>query len=155
MDIEAGIEEHKRLVMNAFVELLKAETDLNKEKEQYSKAKAAMDLAIGQMITSHEKKWEALIALLDETGETEVVLPGATNDYKVAITEPADYIEVPDINAVPEEWTKTETMLKKAEINKYVKGLQEKEEPLPNWVNIVKKPGSWKWKLIKKKPLAA
>jgi hypothetical protein len=143
------IASHQEALMTAFVALLRAE-----EEERTAKAaiKTVEDLyapVLRQSRRAQEDAWEDIGKLMAETGEPEVTLPGDHCDYKIATSSTPEKVDVPDVNAVPDEFVKKEP--KKKEIMEHLKALREAGEALPNWATLTRGAGSLCYKPVKKR----
>jgi hypothetical protein len=73
---------------------------------------------------------EAIKEYVLETGE--VKLDMGAFYYTFGWTKPRESIEVPDVDALPDEFKRVKVEPKKTDIAKYIKGL----DALPNWVVV-------------------
>jgi len=143
---ETDISLHEEYMQAAFESVLAAEKELAEAEGELSKAKAFLgtkkSIAEGKVIMA----WKAVKELMDETGETEVMLPAGNGTwYKIYYTAPRQSLEV-DEDAVPDEWVKVERKPKLLEIKEYLKS----QESLPNWAHYKTGESKLAWRNVKK-----
>jgi hypothetical protein len=83
-----------------------------------------------------------------QIGAVEVLVPGDRCDYKIALSNPPERVDVPDVTAVPEEFVKKEP--KRKDILDYLKKLRETGEPMPTWATLTRGAGALCYKPVKK-----
>ena len=109
---------------------------------------------LGMKVTGAEnalsQAWEAVQKLMAETGEPEVLLPGAVTDYKIAPSTPRETVKVESPDAVPDEFCKIERKPRLKEIGEFMKGLRDQNLPLPNWARFEHGASKLGWKAVKK-----
>jgi hypothetical protein len=148
MQTEAEI--HQQALLAAFATLLQAEED---ERQAEQAIKAVRDAYAAQLRHSKAAQastWATIAQLMNETGELEVILPDETHDYKVTWNNPPEVVDVPDPNAVPDEWCRSERTVKKKELLEHLKSLRDHDDPLPNWATIRRNPPTLSYRLLKK-----
>jgi serine/threonine protein kinase len=95
-----------------------------------------------------EESWAEISRWLAQSGAVEVLVPGDHCDYKIALSSAPEKVEVPDANAVPEEFLKKEP--KRKEILDYLKKLREAGQPMPSWATLTRGAGVLGYKPVKK-----
>ena len=95
---------------------------------------------------------DSFAAIMEKTGEVEVVLPGENVDYVVRWTTPRESVKIVDIRAVPDEYLNepAERTAKKKEIGLYIKECRKLNKPLPNWAVMEKGKSELTWGSRKK-----
>lgn len=142
----AEITLHDEYVQSAFDAVLAAESILTDVDGRLSKAVAILKTEKAIAESALDKAWKALSDLMEETGETEVLLPsdGATWN-KIYYTAPRESLKV-DEDAVPDEFCKIERKPKLNEIKEYLKC----RDDLPNWAHLEIGKSKLAWKNVKR-----
>lgn len=143
------IADHQTALLTAFVRVLRAEQE---ERDAKAAIKTVEDLyapVLRQSRRAQDDAWEDIAKLMAETGEPEVLLPGDHCDYKIATSGTPEKVDVPNVNAVPDEFVKKEP--KKKEIMEHLKKLREAGQALPNWATLTRGVGSLGYKTVKKR----
>jgi hypothetical protein len=144
-----AIAEHEEKMLKAFGAVLAAEDKMTDAKRRLDEATTL----IGQEKTAAENElrvaWDAIAALMEETGEPEVVLPGEVTDFKIGWSNPPERVKV-EPDAVPEEFCKIERKPKLKDIGDYLKGLREQGAAFPNWASFERGEPKLGWKSIKR-----
>ncbi len=139
---------HQEELRAAFAAVLRAEQE---EREAETAIRAVRDQyepVLRRARQAQEAAWEDIAQLLAQSGEVEAVVPGEHCDYKIALSNPPEKVDVPDVSAVPEEFLKKEP--KRKEILDYLKKLREAGAPLPDWATLTRGAGSLCYKPLKK-----
>ena len=135
--------------MRAFAAVLKAEDAQREAEIQLRDETARLKSAVIHSENAAAEAWRAVEALMAETGEVEVTLPGVANDYKVYWSAAGESVKVCDIESVPEAFVKTERKPKLKDIGDHLKQLRDSGQPLPNWASLEKGKPSLAWKPVK------
>ncbi|WP_020469688.1 hypothetical protein [Zavarzinella formosa] len=143
------IEAHDQAVMDAFASVLMCEDMLRRHKAELEEAVNRLRPVINRAEADLDKAWEAVSELMRESGEYEILLPGAASDYKITYSQGTEVV-TGDPQAAPDEWVKTERTLKKKELLAHLKQLRENGEALPNWANLERTPAKLGYRLMKK-----
>ena len=143
------IQEHEQKLTTAFAEVLRAEDDIATAKRELDNATAGLQSAVTAAETKLMAAWDAVKALMEETGEVEVILRGEATDFKIAYSTPRETVKV-EPEAVPEEFCKMERRPKLKEIGEYLKGLRDAGQALPNWASFQMSTAKLGWKAIKR-----
>ena len=129
-------------------EYVKAFQKILSAQDKVSTAKVSLDEAKLEMIHAKaelEKAMAFFESLITETGEYEVTIPGKVTDYKIGyLREPSDVVEIPDVNAVPDEFVEIERKPNKIEIKKHLKNNNV------NWARLTKGEKKLSWQTAKK-----
>jgi hypothetical protein len=150
MEQQKAIETHEDAMMEAFVSVLKAEDRIRHAKSELDAVKARVEPEIAAGESELRNAWLAVQALMGETGEVEVVLPGTACDYCIGFDTPREAVKVDDPSAVPDEWVEIERNAKKKEIAKYLKGLRDTGRAMPNWAALERGEPKLSWRAVKK-----
>lgn len=144
-------EQHQAALLTAFAAVLKAEHYVAEVKAELAEKTARMKADIAEGEGELAAAWAAIAALMAETGEVEVTLPGAATDYRIGWSTPRESVVVEDPAAVPDEWVEVERKPKKAEIAKHLKLLRDHQNmPFPNWGKLEAGERSLQWKAVKR-----
>lgn len=126
-------------IIGAEQEIAACKQEMNEMKSRSAKAEKVIEAA-----------WGEIAALLAETGEYEVLLPGRANDYKIGYGPPRESVEIIDEEAVPDQFVKLERNPMRKEIGEHLKGLRETGEAMPNWARLEKGERRLTYRLVKK-----
>lgn len=143
------IDQHQTALLAAFARVLKAEQAASKAKTELDEHTTRLKGQISDAHAEEVRAWSDIQALIAQTGEVEVVLPGAANDYRIHWSTPRESVQA-DVDAAPEEWVKVERKLKLKEIAEHLKQLRADGQPMPNWARFEKGQSSLCWKAVKK-----
>lgn len=146
----SGAEEHQKALMAAFAGVIRAEQAISDAEAELYEATNRLKRQIAEQETAKQAAWAEVRDLMGETGEVEVILPGATTDYRIGWSAPAESVLVPDAEAVPEEYVKREPKPKKAEIARHLKALRKAGKPWPNWASLETGSSRLVWAPVKK-----
>ena len=139
---------HDEALREAFKALLAAE----QEERHAEKALKDSQLILGNALRNRkadvEAAWNAIAALLAETGEYEARIETSNQDYIVHRTKPRGKTVVADIAAVPEEFVRVKREPDLVAIREHFS--QYQPENLPNWLKFEESEGNWTWKSVKK-----
>lgn len=94
--------------------------------------------------------WDGIAALMAESGEYEVLLPGRANDYRISYGAARESVQVADADAVPDAFVRLERKPLKKEIGEHLKALRESGEAMPNWATLEKGERKLGYRLVKK-----
>ena len=141
----AEISIHEEYIQAAFDSVLQAEADLVEVEGRLSKAVALLKtekaIAEGRVLMA----WKAVKALMDETGEAELMLPANGGTWnKVYYTTPRQKVIVDD-DAVPDEFCKIERKPKLREIGEMLESGAS-----VNWARYETGESKLAWKNVKK-----
>lgn len=136
--------------MDAFVAVLAAEDEERRAEAAIKVVRETCAPALRQAKQAQEDAWERIAVLMAETGEVEVILPDHAHDYRIGYTATPEVADVPDPDAVPDEFCKVERSPRRKEILDHLKSLRDAGQPLPNWASITRNPGRLAYKLVKK-----
>jgi hypothetical protein len=150
-DDQDNIEQHESAMMRAFINVIKAEQRISAAKSELDQHTARLKSEISAAEMAMGTAWDDIQALLTETGEVEVVLPGAANDYRIAWSNPRESVKVEDPSAVPDDFVKIERKPKLKEIGDYLKNLRKGKYAMPNWARLEKGESKLMWESIKKR----
>lgn len=140
---------HDEFLHAAFRALQNAEVLLAALKTEQNQ----LDFRKGEAESSIRSAKAEIDALMKETGEYEVLIPGAPGDmmdYVVGYSTPREAVKIPDVEALPEEFVKIEKKAKLREIGEHLKTLRDSSEPWPNWATLEKGEPKLSWKAIKR-----
>jgi hypothetical protein len=147
---ECSIEEHEQKCLMAFAEVRRAENALAEAETAQTEAKNRWAMVVGEAETRLTTAWQALDALMKETGELELLLPSEDGGYKVAYDKPRETVKVENVDAVPDEFVKTERKPKLKDIGDHLKDLRAAKVALPNWATLQKGEPKLVWRHVKK-----
>ena len=136
---------HEEQLMQHFAKVLKADAAIAEAKTKKQEAEAKAKLAINAAEKQARDAWDAIEALMKETGEYEVLLPDNHIDYKICYTTPRQSVKV-DESAVPDEFVRIERKPKLKEIGDYLKTL----DTPPNWASFERGEPKLTYKAVKK-----
>jgi serine/threonine-protein kinase len=139
---------HQEALRTAFAAVLRAEEE---ERDAEAAVRAVRDQyepVLRRSRQAQEDSWAEIARLMAQSGQTESLVPGDHCDYKIAPTTAPEKVDVPDANAVPEEFLKREP--KRKEILDYLKKLRESGAPMPTWATIARGASSLGYKPVKK-----
>lgn len=143
-------EKHKQDLIAAFADVVKAENRIAEIKGQLQKMETKFGLEIadeGMVLTA---AWGVIEALLAETGEVSVLLPGDATDYEIYRTVAKESVKVADVMAVPDAFCKTERRPKLKEIGDYIRAQTRASLAAPNWATIELGESKLAWRAKKK-----
>ena len=140
---------HTQKVKDAFLSILAAEQRITGAKGELEAITATHKQAIAQQETQIAKAWGEIEALMAESGEVEVKLPGTVTDYVIGWSKPRESIKA-DADATPDEFVKIERKPKLKEIGDHLKALRKAGKPFPNWASFEKGEKKLVWKALKK-----
>ena len=145
-------EQHEAALLAAFAAVLKAEHFVAEAKGDLAEKTARMKAGIAEGETELAAAWATIAALMAETGETEVTLPGAATDYRIGWSTPRESVVIEDANAVPDEWVEVERKPKKKEIGEHLRRLRDHQNmPMPNWGRLEAGEKRLQWSAVKRK----
>ena len=118
-----------------------------KEKFELIKTHEGVIKNIKKTITLHEIEiaanqkiiddlWLEIKDAVDATPEKEIIFAGDVADLKIHYKKGIEKIDIADIEALPEEYIKTERTAKKRELLADFKKLRDEGKPLPNYALI-------------------
>ncbi len=142
--------ESNRELMEAFASVLIAERIHSQAATALAEASTVHKHAMNAAEARMKEAWDKIAALMQETGEYEVKLPGSSCDYRISYTQGAESVKIPDAAGVPDEFAKMERVPKKAEIAKHLKALREQDAPMPNWATLERGENKLGYKVVKK-----
>lgn len=145
----SDIEEHQAKLMAAFAAILQAEEAVSEVKARKQQAETMLSQELNGKEAALEKVLADMEALLGETGEFEVFLPGEVTDFKIGFSTPRETVKA-DPEATPDAFCKTERKPKLKEIGEHLKALREAGADLPNWATFQLGQSKLQWKAIKK-----
>jgi serine/threonine-protein kinase len=145
---EDGSAAHRQALQKAFAAVLGAEQEEREAEAALRAAREQHEPVLRRCRQAQAAAWEDIARLMAQASEVEVLVPGEHCDYKIARSSAAEKVEVPDVNAVPEEFLKKEP--KRKEILDYLKKLREAGTPLPAWAALTRGAGSLCYKPVKK-----
>lgn len=131
-----SIEQHETAVLTAFAAVLRAEEQARLAKVELDRVTTGLRTTINQAEAEQDAAWAEIAALMAETGEPEITLPGEANDFVIGWTTPREAVDVPDAQAVPDEFVQVERKPRKKEIGDHLKTLREQSMPPPNWATF-------------------
>jgi hypothetical protein len=144
-----AIQEHQQKLTTAFAEVLRAEDEISAAKRELDDATFGLQTAVTAAETRLVAAWDSVKALMEETGEVEVILAGEVTDFKIAYSTPRETVKV-EPEAVPEEFCKMERKPRLKEIGEYLKGLRDAKLDFPNWASFQTAKAKLGWKAIKR-----
>lgn len=145
----SDIEQHQARLMAAFATILRAEEAVSEVRTRKQQAEALLGQELNGKEAALEQAVAAMEALLKETGEFEVVLPGEVTDFKIGFSTPRETVKA-DPEATPDAFCKIERKPKLKEIGDHLKAFRDAKLPLPNWASLQLGPTKLQWKAIKK-----
>ncbi len=128
----------------AFDEVLAQERAISEAKLEIVTVTTPLEIKKAQAEQALEKAWQHIAALMAETGEFEVLLPGENCDYKIAYSKPRQNVEVDD-DAVPDEFCKLVRTPNKKEIKEMLESGAK-----VNWARLKDGESKLNWRTIKK-----
>lgn len=129
-----------------FSSLLKAVDRLSQIEKEKAIQEAMMETRLA-FAKEQVATFETMCAnYLRENGLLEEKVEGAVCMYKLSFSRPQKSVEIVDIDAVPDEFVKTERTAKKKEI----KDAYKDAKTLPNWLQFKPGKSTFTWKPMKK-----
>ena len=144
------MDEHQEKIMRAFAKVLEQETNISKRKTELDAATFLLQSEIKKHETIMADAWAEIEALMNESGEYEVILPDTVDNFKISWNRPKESVKVTSVDAVPDEYVKTEKSPRIREIGEYLNTLREAGRPLPNWAAFEKGKKKLQWRRVKK-----
>ena len=130
------MDQHTDAMLDAFVRVVQAEERQRQIQAAMVQTAAEARTGIAQAEREQADGWATIAALMAETGEVEVTLPGAANDFVIGWSTPRESVDVPDAAAVPDEFVQIERKAKKREIGAHLKALEDAGQAQPNWATL-------------------
>jgi len=148
------LHEHDKKILEQVRIIEAAESRMRLSEDRLRKANLEHSLIASAADAEVRQAWDAIKDLMDETGEVEVLLPSelAGHVYKIAHRAGTETVDVPDVNALPAEFVKSEPVPKKKELLAHLKKLREEGAALPNYATIKRGESKLELKIVKKKP---
>ncbi|OWK34647.1 hypothetical protein [Fimbriiglobus ruber] len=144
-----AIQEHHQKLLAAFGSVLAAEEKISDVKTRLDQVTNLLQAEKTAAETDLASAWEQVEQLMSETGEVEVLLPGAVTDFKIARSNPRETVKV-EVEATPDEFCKIERKPRLKEIGEHLKGLRDAGLPFPNWASFQVGTAKLSWKAVKK-----
>ena len=145
-----NIDQHTDAILIAFAKVIRAEDKERLAKTDLDAITAKMKALIGEAQIEQDAAWAEIAALMGESGEFEVTLPGQANDFRIGWNTPRESVDVPDVAAVPDEFVKIERKAKLKEIGEHLKKLRDQNAALPNWARFERGERKLQYKVVKK-----
>ncbi len=149
-----AIAEHDASMLYAFATLRNAEDRVSAAKQALNDVTEKFGADLNAAERAVEEAWCDIQTLMEESGEVEVLIPGALNDAKIAWSTPRETVKVVDPLAVPDHLCKIERKPKLKEIGDELKALRESGQPLPNWAVFELGRPKLGWRAVKKSAAA-
>lgn len=135
------------LLKAAFLRVLAAEDAISALRTELDEHTARLKVEISNQEMLLSDAWKAVAAQMAETGEYEVLVPGAVTDFRIRWSTPRESVKVVDPAAVPDALCKLERKPRLKEIGDY---LRQHDGPLPNWASLETSEPKLEWKAVKK-----
>jgi serine/threonine-protein kinase len=145
---ENTIATHQEALQRALATILRAEQEERQAEAAIRAVRDQYEPVLRRSRKAQEDSWEEIAQLMAQTGAVEALLPGEHCDYKIALSSAPEKADVPDVNAVPEEFLKKEP--KRKEILDHLKKLREAGAPMPPWATLTRGAGTLCYKPVKK-----
>ena len=143
-------EQHQAALLSAFADVLKAEHFVAETKTDLAEKTARLKASIAEGEAELAAAWATIAALMAETGETKVTLPGSATDYRIGWSTPQESV-VGDPNAAPDEFVAVERRLKKKEVAAHLRLLRDHQNmPMPNWGRLESGEKRLTWQAVKR-----
>jgi hypothetical protein len=144
------IQEHEQALLVAFAEVIRAEDKIAKANAAIEQVQQEQAATIREGESLLQESWDRIAALLNESGEVSVTLPGAVTDYEIYRTSPRESVKVVDPTAVPEAFCKVERKPKLKDIGDYLRAQARASLSLPNWAALELGETKLAWRAKKK-----
>tara|TARA_R110000868_G_scaffold117406_1_gene311894 strand:- start:180 stop:632 length:453 start_codon:yes stop_codon:yes gene_type:complete len=150
--MSSSIQQHEEAVRDALKFIITLET----QEREIEKELKNQQLIIGNKLAAKRREleiaWQQVQELMNETGEAEVKVESALQDYVIYRTKSKGKTVVADVEAVPENFLR----IKKEPDLMAIKSFYEQYKPenLPNWLKFEKGEGKLTWKSVKKESVA-
>lgn len=141
-DYNAELKVAFEAVLKAEAARAEAESDLEKITHNLKMDLCEKEMLVTNAMLSVEK-------IMKAQGVLEDFVPGDGVKYKLYYSTPHEKVKVPDVNAVPEEYIKTEKSAKLAKIGEHLKELRVTKAAMPNWATLEMGTSKLSWKALK------
>lgn len=131
---------------DAFVEYLEAEREIARLEEEKKQADFEMARFLAEAKANLAKCEENCTRIMRETGVVEEIVEGQLSNFKLGFSTPRRTVDIVDVDAVPDEWVKTERKPMKKEIMAEFKDAAS----LPNWLQWKEGVSKFQWNVVKK-----
>lgn len=112
-------------------------------------AATAIGFEINTVEREAEGAWSTIRGIMESAGVVSETLPGeadSPNDYQLSFSTPRESVDVPDVEAVPDDFVKLKKEADKKKIGDYLKAGNT-----PNWASMKLGESKLSWRPVKRK----